>query len=300
MAKILLLYTHHAVSSGRYLTSAFKRLGHDVRTMGERRGNQIWGITVSDKHVWTPDYLVRGDELLGPADNWKPDLVLQTDTEVMWADKVLPRVPHAIYTVDNHVRDVVHGGYPHFDKYLMAHHDGPARPVCEDCGHVWLPCAYDDAVFTPSPIPMAERKYDIACVGVPYPRRQEIVLAMQDAGLSVYAGLGPLYEEYRDIYHNARISLCVSACGDVAQRVFETAAMGCAILTDPCADFERLGFSDGFTGVVYHDDADAVYAAKKMLSSGVLQPFAATAQKWARPHTWISRCKTILEIMDIK
>lgn len=298
MARILILCTHHAVASGRYMRDAFKRLGHDVRTMGERRGNQIWGLTVKDKYVWTPDYLVRGDGVI-PTLDWRADLVLQMDTEVTWADKVLPGMPRAVFSVDNHVKRVKE--LAHWDKMFLAHHDGPAQPVCEDCGDVWLPCAYDDAAFTPSPLAMHERTYDVAVVGVPYERRVKLIAAMAAAGLKVYANTGLLYDEYRDAYHNARISLCVSACGDVAQRIFETASMGCMLLTDYCADFDRLDFHQYGQGMIYESDEEAVRMAKMAIGSPKeLKRIASEGQAWARPHTWTARAQTILDTMELK
>lgn len=297
MAKILILATHWPVASGRYMKRAFQRLGHDVRSMGEPKGNAVWGITVDPRHGWVPDYPAP-EALRG---FWRPDLVLQMDTEIMYADKVCPGVPHAIFSVDNHVRDIVHGGYPRFDKYFMAHHEGPARPVCEECGHVWLPCAYDPTVFTPSPIPMEQRPYDVAMIGYPYERRVKLAEAMRDAGLNVCAGLGPLYDQFAAVYHHAKISLCVSAAGDVAQRVFETAAMNCAILTDPCHDFDRLGFVDGRHGAIFKRDSDAVDMAKAMLSDlNALDDMATTSTWWAIPNTWDARAQTILDTMEIK
>lgn len=300
MANILCICVKYPVASGRYMTDAFRRLGHSVYVLGPETGNKVWGIEVNPKYAWREPFIPPG---------WKPDLVITMDTN--YNPIVNYDCPHVIYSVDNHVRDVKHdSAYPHYDKYFLAHHDGPARPVCEDCGHIWLPCGYDDLAFTPSPIPMAERKYDVACVGYPYERRQRIVSLMQDAGLNVYAGLGPLYEEYRDIYHNAKISLCVSAAGDVAQRVFETAAMGCVILSDPLMDATRL-YMQPFNSTVgmgfcthyeYTTDEGAVNIAKTILADpvGLLAMAGDISKNWARPHTWIARVQTILETMGVK
>ena len=291
MANILIVCVKYPVCSGRYVTDAFRRLGHTVYVLGPETQDRIWGIRVNPKYAWHEDFIPPG---------WKPDLCITCDTNY---NPILNYdCPHVIYTVDSHVRDVTNPeGYPHYDKLFLAHHDGPARPVCEDCGHVWLPCAFDDIAFTPSPIPMAERKYDVAIVGMPYERRARIVSLMQDAGLSVYAGLGPLYDEYRDIYHNAKISLCVSIAGDVGQRVFETAAMGCMILTDPCADLARLDFPF-MNSAIYYSDNEAVEIAQQMTRFyPVLKDASALAfSVWAKPHTWIARAQTILDTMGVK
>src|SRR3972149_3049168 len=110
---------------------------------------------------------------------------------------------------------------------------------------------------------------------------------MKEAGLKTFASIGLLYGEYRDAYHNARISLCISAAGGVDQRIFENAAMGCAVLTDPCHDFGGLGFENGHQGVIYESDEEAVDKARSLLSSPKeLKRIASEGQEWARPHTW--------------
>lgn len=307
--RILIAAIHYPVASGRYIARAFKRLGHDVRTVGPATGNQIWGTTVDERHVWTPDF--HSERQILP--EWGiPDLVV-------WADSGLGRgnvdyfggAPVVVWGVDNHVRDYNLGSlvYPKFDHYFLAHHDGPALPVDDSRSDMtWLPCAYDPKYFTPSPIPMAEREYDVAMVGVMYPRRAEIISAMMDAGLKVFAGTGLLYEDYRDVYHNSRISLCVSAAGDVAQRVFETAAMGCVILTDECADFGRLGFYQAGAGAVFGDTVHAVDVAQRILAGDIqlsnvpfrfsnTQGLSEQAQRWATPHTWEARAQMVLDTM---
>jgi Glycosyl transferases group 1 len=317
--RILIAAIHYPVSSGRYIARAFKRLGHDVKTVGPSMGNKIWGIEVDERHVWRPNvdvYLYENGvnkgyaiedvsqvDLIGQAmktsfDGWEPELVVTADsTYTIWGQFA---VPHVVWGVDNHVRDYALGAQ--FDHYFLAHHDGPTLPVDDSRDAMtWLPCAYDPEYFTPSPIPMAERRYDVALLGVPYPRRQEIVASLMDAGLKVYAGMGPLYEDYAAIYQNARISLCVSAAGDVAQRVFETAAMGCAIVSDNCTDFHRLDFQKWEHYAPFETAEDAVNACKSLLDNPrTLADMAIGAQDWARPQTWDARAQVVLETMAVK
>jgi glycosyltransferase involved in cell wall biosynthesis len=294
MTKILILANHYPVASGRYMADAFRRLGCEVRTMGEPKSNDIWGLKVDPKYIWQQDFDMDPREVM----TWTPDLVLQMDTEITYADTIFPNIPHAIFSVDNHVRQITPLG--HWKHQFLAHHDGPAQPVCDCPWNTWLPCAYDPIWFTPSPIPMPERAYDVCIVGVPYPRRQVIVQQMAAVGLKVYANVGLLYKEYAEAYQNSRISLCVSAAHDVAQRIYETAAMGCAVLTDRCNDFDRLGFRNGNEGIVFDSDEEAIELAKKLLASPKeLKRIASEGQMWARSHTWDARAKTILEKMGL-
>jgi hypothetical protein len=307
--KILITAIHWAVASGRYMEAAFRRVGCDVKTCGPFVGNEIWGIHLANKYIWQPDVITTFGVIfdagikgaLRPLDEkykWRPDLIVNMDSafDVIGSREDYP-CPKVLYAVDNHVRNYVRTSDSWYDHYFLAHHDGPALPVDpkrEDM--TWLPCGYDPLVFTPSPVPLADRQYDVALLGYPYPERQAIIGAMKEAGLSVYGSLGPLYEEYRDIYHQARISLCVSAAGDVAQRVFETAAMGCAILTDPLADLSRLGAREGKHYVSYRGTNEAVAKAKELLRYPArLEDITSAGQALFAPGTWDARARVILD-----
>jgi hypothetical protein len=310
--RILIAAIHYPVASGRYIARAFKRLGHDVRTVGPYTGNRIWGLTVDERHVWEPDLPLRSEALdtgvivdghisyIDALEGWRPDLIVSADSAwelVGHRDEF--SCPKVLWGVDNHVRDYHHGGLSWWDRMFLAHHDGPALPVDDSRSDMtWLPCAYDPEYFTPSPIPMAEREYDVCMIGVMYPRRVEILEAMAATGLKVFAATGLLYEDYRDAYHNSRISLCVSAAGDVAQRVFETAAMGCVVLTDRCADFKRLPPD---SAQVFGGPSGAVYVAETLLglpnSTGILSKLASDTIEWAAPHTWDARAQAVLDTM---
>lgn len=279
--KVLIVAIHYPVASGRYMRDAFIRQGHDVRTIGYSTGPNIWGGVVADKWAWQAD----GD-LTAHWPDWTPDLVLIMDSAWAYHHPVYADVPHVVYGVDNHVRDYRQPGVA---RYFLAHNAVSLMDMsAEDVE--WLPCGYDPQWFTPSPIPFTERAHDVVMLGVMYPRRAEIVQALVDAGLSVAAGTGAVYEDYRNLYWNARISLCVSAAGDVGQRVFETAAMGCVVLSDPLADLEALGAE----GIETFDAVEeAVSKAKALVKQGA--KWAAKSQAWGAPHTWDARAARIAE-----
>jgi len=278
--KILIACTHYPVASGRYMKDAFIRLGHDVRTIGESTGSNIWGGKVDDRWAWESN-----GNLTTAWYDWTPDLVLVMDSAWAYHHPVYADVPHAVYGVDNHVRDYRQAGIA---RYFLAHNAVSLMDMsAEDVE--WLPCAYDPAWFTPSPIPYNERVWDVALIGVPYQSRVEIVQAMREAGLKVIAANGLVYEDYRNTYWNARVSLCVSAAHDVAQRIFETAAMGCAVLSDPLPDLEALDAK----GITTFDDAEgAVKAAAGLLKKPKM---AETGQAWALSHSWDARARRIVE-----
>lgn len=259
--KILVLGVHFEVTGARYIADAFTRLGHDVRHSGpEARLREAWGVDVPDKYIWTPD--ARYDE------NWRPDLIILADTQTTWMFDV-PKgyygIPIVQWVQDNHVRNIRE---EHIQHYFLAHAHGPAQPVSHD-DETWLPCGFDPIAFTPSPIPWEQREWDICCIGVMYPKRAELCERLKAEGFRVLAGTGLVYEEYEKAYQNSRISLCVSAAGDVAQRVFETAAMGCTVLMDLTHDLsydEVTNKQLGLSGMaVYQNADDCVVMARDLL-----------------------------------
>lgn len=308
--RILLVYIHFEVCGGRYYADAFKRRGIDVRHIGQQASvNDAWGLRnpISTTYAHKPD----GDfNAYWP--DWEPDLILVADSMTAMAGYKHPHydAPHAVIAIDNHVRNY---DAPHWAHQFLAHYHSPTYPVDPARkDQSWLPCAADSEMFTPSPIPWDEREYDVACVGVMYPRRAEVVQALRDAGLKVLAETGLVYKEYRDAYQNSRISLCVSAAGDVAQRIFETGRMGCAVLSDPLLDLNdaETNRSLGLRGfAIFTNPAEAVMIAKDMLatsaghfvvnaavdnrlSAGVTSALSMAQTCW--PHTWESRVDVIV------
>jgi hypothetical protein len=158
--------------------------------------------------------------------------------------------PVIVYGVDNHVRDYRRS---YFDHYFLAHRNAsvmdwneyappgfdfpetlsPKRPRKD---MTWLPVGYDPAYFTPSPIPFDDRAYDVILLGVMYPDRVQAIDELRKAGIKVLSGTGLVYEAYAKAHHNARIALCISPFGDLSQRWFEAAAMGCHVLGNIPAD----------------------------------------------------------------
>lgn len=289
--KILIVAVHFQVTGARYITGAFARLGHDVRHIGAMADlEDVWGVAIYPNVPWFPSEL---------PDDWTPDLIILADTLVkdwqppaQWAN-----IPLIYWTQDNHVRNVRRAGVRH---YFLAHFHGAAHPVKEQ-DETWLPCGFDPVRFSPSHIPWDKRTYDVCLVGVMYPHRVKIIDKLRAAGFRVYAETGDVYSEFQAAYANSRISLCVSANGDVAQRIFETAAIGCHILTDPLLDLSdettnaKLGLA-GFS--VYHSPDDCVEAVQRLLTVDRQECIAATEymQKvvWEN-HTWDKRAQVVID-----
>lgn len=285
---ILIYATHYPVASGRYAADALRRMGHDIRTDGPVPGwggREIWGGVVDEKYIWTPQPAEEG---------WKPDLVIIMDAHLPADVAEGHDCPVVVYGVDNHVRDYAQYNVEHL---FLAH--GSGRRIGED-SVTWLPCGYDPDVFGPGK-EWRWRGNDAALIGVLYSARSELLYALQASrlGWRIQYGMGPIYDEYAAIYQDARVSLVRSASGDVAQRVWETAAMGCLVLMDAAHDCEALGLVDGENCLIYqsHDEAveKSLWISEHMDEA---EAIAAAGQAWAQSGTWDVRLQVILDWLE--
>lgn len=298
--RILVICNHYAVCSGRYITEAFQALGHEVRHVGgQKRLQDAWGVATPEKYEW------QCDMWSASLDDFKPDLAIIADSDPLllegWGTPIpaFTQYPIIVFGVDNHVRNYRR---PNFAHYFLAHNFGPAQPVTKT-DETWLPCATSAEHFPPSPIAWQDREYDVCCVGVMYPNRTYLLDTIEAAGFKVFRGTGLLYDEYAAAYHNSRVSLCVSAAGDVAQRIFETAGMGCAVLTDVLKDLDhwKTNKALGLNGfMVYQSQTDARDCIRLVRDaiiedSGLVQHGAKAMQAIVlQNHTWKRRAQVIV------
>lgn len=273
---VAIVASHYPVASGRYAAAALRGMGVRVTTVGPAMGARVWGLTLDERYVWTPDAAYTPEDA---------DLVIVMDSDPAVLDASFGAVSHrarvVVWGVDNHVRDYRR---PWIDHYYVAHRAVSLMPWREDMTH--LPCAQDPTWFTPSPIPWEAREWDVCLIGVLYPQRAAALAALARAGLKVCAGTGLVYDQMRDAYWNSRVSLCVSAAGDVAQRIYETAAMGCAVLSDPLADLE------GRAPVACFQDEEGLVAQARALQAR--PELGAAAARWAAGETWAARGRIVL------
>lgn len=280
---ILVACVHYPVASGRYIAWALRRLGHDVRTVGPSTGNEIWGMSVDMQWAWRADY--ESPEVVDWA-GWPPDLVITADSAYSIAGR-LP-CPHVCWGQDNHVRDYHLPGVE-FDALFLAHSWGERMG---EPGTHWLPPCYDPTVCTDLG---GVRDLDVVMVGYPYQERVDMLQALQAAGLSVYAALGAVYDDYNAMYNRAKLALVKSVLGDVPNRVFENMAQGCCVVADRCRDFEKLGIVAGVDYWPYDDAEGLAREARWLLASGEWRHVARRGQRKGQAHTWDNRARQLLE-----
>ena len=131
----------------------------------------------------------------------------------------------------------------------------------------------------------------LAALDVRYMGSPKAVNALRASGLKVLAGMGLIGEDCAQAYQLAKVSLCLSARSDVAQRVFETAACGCAVFSDHCPDFEWLMIP----GIAEWDGDDLVGTVHGILKDiPTAQAWASEAQAAMTGHSWTDRALTLL------
>ena len=296
--KILVACIHYSVSSGRYITRALRRLGHEVRTIGPAPGRMIWGFEVEAKWEWKPDYesdlkqWPTMDIVMNRQDGWQPELIITADSAFTITGHT-NQVPHILWGMDNHVRDY----WPRemkFKEMFFAHSWG--HRINEPNAH-WFPPCYDPQAHIDLDFPI--RDIDVCMIGYPYQERVEIMNAMKEAGLNTFSSIGALWDEYNLIYNRAKIALVKSSHGDLTQRFFENMAQGCCVLADEVQDARKLGFIPGIHYMQYKSVAGAVDKAQYLLQSGKWIEIAKCGQTFAAPHTWDARAQVILKVAGL-
>jgi hypothetical protein len=283
---ILILANHYPVASGRYVRDALRRLGHTVYTDGPAMGTRVWGLTLPPWTEWTPEPPPSDVEIGRVIVMDSDPTILDASQRYAW-DGLSPVDEYfstIVWGVDNHVRDYRR---PWFDHYYLAHLHPSIMPWLPNMTHV--PCGYDPVLFTPSPIPFEERRYDVAILGYMYPDRLRAVDELRGSGLKVIAGCGLVGESYVQAHHDSRVALCLPATNDVAMRVMECAAMGNLVMSPWLPDFQKLrprGLYLVRAGVPLADQVrDAMTQAEHIPE----------AQAWAANYTWDKLALQVLE-----
>ena len=278
--RVLVACIHYPIASGRYIARALRRMGHEVRTVGPSTGRNIWGMKLPQGTEW---------EATPPDLGWEPDLVITADSNFSLESPY--SCPHVVFGVDNHVRDYQLGiDYNHL---FLAHGNG--YRIGED-NVTHLSCAYDPEWFTDD-IRWQERSHQAGMIGVVYPERAALMSTL-DGEFSTLTNTGLVMHDYRDAYNDIMVSVCKSVNGDMAQRIFETAAMGCLILSDECHDFEKLGFEAWKHYIPYETPQEAVQNVREVLrdwTDDAIMKLQARSIEWVEPHTWDARCRVIMD-----
>lgn len=288
---------------GRYMLEALlRRQDTELWTYGPYTGNWIpWagGMTLPFKHVFTPDKPLPLAPNQPPTIRygqmemekpWEPDLWIEVNGGLNTFGRPAAEGKYAVIASDPHVLGGIYAeARPKADFFF-----GMQKPYLV-AGDIWLPYAYDPIWHAPSPIPMADREYDAALIGLQYPNRIKLTSLLRARGKKVFFELGPVYEDALAIYHNTRVGFNWSSLQDTTARVFELMAMGVVPVLNRVPDLMEM-FVDGrdFQGFDTMDEAVELICTYSE-NHREAQIVANAAMDAVREHTWDNRMQQVLE-----
>ena len=113
--------------------------------------------------------------------------------------------------------------------------------------------------------------------------------------MKVFVSAALYFDDYVAAYHNSRIGLVYNQQQSGMMRIFETAAMGCVVLSNPVLDYELLA-PEGFVIYPQEKPHHAAEYAKQILSDPErAKRWIAESLAWVQPHTWEARAQTVVD-----
>lgn len=289
----------YPVAMCRYILEALRRRPDvELYTAGPYSGRWIpWGggqgMHLPMSYVLRPDLPLsigpRPEMIYALAQRqcpWEPDIWIEANAGLVTHGR--PKCKYAVIGTDPHVLDYTKA------REKADFFFGMQKPYLKP-GDRWLPYGYDPLWHSQTQIPLEDREYDAALLGLQYPNRNLLVERLRKLGLKVRYELGPAYEDARAIYHSTRIGLNWSSLQDTTARVFEIMAFGIAPVLNRVPDLMEL-FKDGqdFLGFDTLDEAIA-HVRALLPDPDAIERLGAQARRAVEPHTWDARVEQLLK-----
>ena len=256
---------------------------------------------IDSKYVFTPDFPMVYDPPV-PAINyglveknkpWEPDLWLEVNAGIITHGRPA-QGPYVIIGSDPHVLRLIYDQVRPKADYFFGMQGPYLGP-----DDIWLPYGFDPVWHAPSKIPMAERKYDAALLGLQYEKRNRLMQSLETAGMKIVYQLGLVYDQARDVYHDTRVGLNWSSLQDTTARCFELMAMGCVPVLNRVPDLMHL-FKEGehFLGF---DSIDEARDQVRLMVNDPTEAEAMTrkAKMAVAEHSWDNRMKQVLKHVGV-
>lgn len=292
--RVALGYCWFPTAAGYHLERAFAAIGADVRFVGvSDHGRVSYGATPS---------LLRIVQSMDA----RPDFFLWIDPASRYfpLDIEASPIPTACYLIDVHLGHWREAAARFFDVVFVAQKD--YVPVFRRAvGHdqvYWLPLAAAPDVHGDLGL---DRIYAVGFVGNIARAHRQTARHRRLALLAERFVTNDFYRQYApaqvgEVYSQSKIVFNTSIAGDVTMRVFEGAAAGALVLTDPVQNgFDEL-FEPGKEVIVYQDDDDLVAKVDYYLAHPQEREAIARAgqARTLAQHTYRHRVQQILEIMS--
>lgn len=296
--KILFSQIFYPVSIGRYILEALQDQPNiELKTVGPAWGNQIpWAsnLYLPEKYTINPDISLPKNINNVPMSyiesrlgDWKPDVVLQVDAGFHLVGKSVHGFNVQVQTDPHCLKAFYRQVRPQYDLVWCM------QTPYMDAGEEYLPYAYSDKWFYPENSP---KQYDACLIGLHYSQRDQLVHALRSNGVNVYYDIGPVYDEYRQLYNQSKVAISWSSLADTPMRVYEAMGMGIPLVANKTPDLVQQ-FEDGQDFLGFGTVDQAVAAVMKCLNTST----EATAiafngyVKAKENYTWQIRAKQMIE-----
>jgi hypothetical protein len=302
MAKIKICLAHlvYPFTMCSYFWRALDRRDDvELWTTGAYTGSFIpWsgGIHLPAKYVRPVDFALPPNSNYPPWSvvksqlPWKPDLVLQVDSNFHFKDK--PDCLTATVAVDPHCLSYdLPRSYS--DKFFNM------QKFYSKPGDIYLPYAFDPTVHFPDPNVTVDT--DACLMGLHYETRTAWVNALRQRGHTVIYDIGHIYDEYREACCRATLGLNWSSLNDICARVFEMMAMKRVPVINRVPDLGAVGMveNEHFYGFSTLDEAIAKTEIA-LSNPKEAQEIAENAyRKVLNNDTWDARVQQILRECDL-
>jgi len=292
--KILSVYQKlngHGWEMGFQLSKAFKRLGHEVIEYGFGHNNydpfaSLAAISLHNKNV---------------------DLVVHTETNSGQDFYRVghPTCPTAIWLIDTHCVGVeVHRNYA--SQYDFSFHATRNFIPYFGANAFWLPNAADPEIYHKTDLSFGEKpmradqvKADIGfCGSVIGDRKPWIEFIQQqccDMELNFKVDEGIVREDMLKAISYYNVHWNKSIANDINARVFETTAIGTALITNNVDGLGDLFGSDEI--LTYNTRQGLAYLLRNLLTTDLISIAKKGHTRCCRDHTYVNRAKSIIEMV---
>lgn len=302
------------MSMARFFTAAFRRLGHEVITVGPYSGDD--GSIPWPGQPKFPQYIDKPTIPLPESLSSFPlaalktqlpgdiDLVFSFDAGFRLTGK-LDGIPSILYGTDPHAIDY-RPYISEYDFFFCAQNFVWNQPLPE--GAVWVPLAYDPTVhIKQNPISDEDRPVDVVFIGVmgngpgndnAYAKRWRAVQALKEK-FQTFAIQGMIFRECTEAYNRGKIGFNWSSQNDLPMRIWENAAYGNCVVTNKLPLLEEVGFVDGKTCIVYETQDELLEKVEQAITTGSWRKIARAGNVMVHPHTYDARVQTMLEAIGV-
>lgn len=313
VANILVSARHYPLSVSVFFKRAFRRLGHNVLSVGPYYEKIPWAPTKSfTKYLDKPD-IVLPDVPVGDMEyvvnhplvkDFDPEALFMFDAGywLKYRDGHLPPINVVYIATDPHCIDaseqIKKCHTPVFMQHCYIDQYGRSGLSIQ-----WCPYAFDPQVHYYSPGRV--RKQDVTLIsGLMYPNRIEALEGFKAAGLKVRHEVGLLYEEGTEVYNEGLIAFNWSSLKDLPMRFWEGLAYRNVVLTNRLPDLKALPeFQEDVHYMAFDTLDECIEKAKWIVGHEEESRKIAEAgyvRAWVGRHTYGQRALRLLRLAGVE